>query len=256
MMEYVPLVAAVGSGGYAGYRVGSSIRKNIMAYGKRKATGPNREGFRRKIRRKSAYGYGSRMSVPHYRPSPYQNRQLSMSNDRCIVALKDIRTHDLTQAVDALGVFQVADILTMPAFARYANLYSKFRIKKLKIEWLPNQMVSQILSFASQDDKSLTGVGADYCLKQRSCRFHAAKQHGDTKAGRTMNLAYIPLFNEFLNCDTASTTLSVANACAYDASIRYLIKHHDVGTNVNYKVECNLTMVVEFAFLQETTQCD
>ena len=56
-MQYVPVAAAVGAGGYVGYRAGSSVRAAMPAKRQRlnggghRALGPNRQGFRRKIQR-------------------------------------------------------------------------------------------------------------------------------------------------------------------------------------------------------------
>ena len=74
-----------------------------------------------------------------------------------------------------------------------------------------------------------------------------------------MDLARIPVFNEFLACDVASTTLSVSNATPYDANINYFgIKHSSHSTDGLVEIEAKLTFVtvVEFFGLQQATQCD
>lgn len=257
-MAWIPQALAMTGGAYLGAQMGNTFRsrmtrrpqnKNLSLYQmptKRKAMMPAQTfGYRNK-RRKSF--------VP--RPMKFNYRQ-RMGTDRLVIALKDLQTKDLTHDADQHDVLQYSNVTDCPGFQRYANLYDRFRVLKFSIKWLTGQDVHQIISFVSQEDKS-TESNVDQYLKQRSCRFHNVSQHGQFSPQRTLDLAKIPSFRDFIKCDLASSQLSKVNATPFDAAIKYVIKHHRNGhqdLGLHY-VQCEIRFVVEFIGLQATTQCD
>lgn len=231
--------------GYVGYR---GVQAAMAVGNKRKHPTQNSQGFRKKIRRKPDTYRGKRYSRPY---------AMKHAMDSRIVPLYDMKTHDLSSGADSFGSVQVADILNCPALGRYAGLYRSVRILKIKVEWFATPYAVQCVSIARQNQKGTAELSFDYMLKQPGVRFHDLRAAGKGyNAARTMNLANIPVFNEFLDCDTLGTKLSIANSTIYDAAISYGIRHFDhapvAGADYDFKkVEMKVCIVAQFFGLQE-----
>ena len=191
-MEYAPIAAAIGAGGYVGYRAGSSVRAAMPGY-KRKAFGPNRQGFRRKIQR-SHLG-----KVP--RPIPGRSYSTKMATDREFVALHDLKTFDLSSVADTFDCFQIADVLNMPGLGRYTARYDRVRFHKLKVEWFATSYTVTAINTTSQSEKT-TLTNKNVILRQKNCRFHNLQRSDGVNCGRSFDISKIAILGDHLNCDT------------------------------------------------------
>lgn len=238
---------AIGAGGYVGYRAGSALRSAAMPAGrKRTSSAITKQGFRTKIRRRNLYGKGRK-----YRPSKLYR---SPTSNFHTVVLKDLKSHTLTSGADLFSVIQPADLMSCPAWTRYANYFQRFRILKIHVTWNAHPMVHQILSFESQDSKTVP-TSLDFILKQPSCRIHDHKDGLSWLPGRTMYLSRVPRFQEFYPTDTVASNFSVSESKETDAGLIYGVKHQD-ATSTAYKIECTLKFTVQFQGVQETMEID
>jgi hypothetical protein len=220
-----------------------------------KRKGPvNAQGFRRKIRRDNM-----KWKVP--RPIPGRSYRTRMATDREIVALHDLDTVDLTHDADLFGCLQIANVLSAPGLSRFTARYDRVRFLKLKVEFFATDYVVTAISTVSQSEKT-TLTNKDVILRQKNCRFHNLKRSDGINCSRTFDVSKIAILGDHLNCDTLSSTLSVANATTMDCGIHFCILHTDMpypnpGTSGGWhigqeKIQIKKTFVCEFMGLQQT----
>lgn len=214
---------------YVGYR---GVRAIMPGYSrKRKSFAPvNKFGFRTKIRRK--------MGGPSMKPFKMHGRT-KFGDSRCTVALKDIKSYQLTPGVDLNEQVVGAGLLTAPLYKRYANLYGRFRIKAIKVEFMKDVHMTQLMTAVTQLSEEKP-TDAEAYLRDITCRFHNLAYNSRYTPSRSMRTSDIPLFNTFL--PTSSNAVGLP-----DAAINFLLKHQHLSNLTT--LELKITYVVEFAYM-------
>lgn len=152
---------------------------NRMAPYKRKHSAPaNKQGFRKKIRRKGP-GFGRPRSSLQYRKA----------NDieKKFVNLHDLRTIVLSQgATQTTGVISLSSLTACPGWNRLEALWTSFRVHKIKVEFFTTDFQQLIMTYVSNiDQTNVTDV--DTFVRQSSNYFHDPRT-GNNKCTRTLRL--------------------------------------------------------------------
>lgn len=232
--------------GYVGYR---GVR-SIMAYGKRKhpSNVPNRFGFRNKIRRKTRY-------TPMYRQPAYMKKN---DMDRKFVMLKDLHTDPHPGNATTFGYFKLQDVQQMPAFQRFENLYSSFRIHKMTVKFHQGEYVHQAISMVSNTDQDAVTT-QEFILRQPTCYIHNLSQNSrDVTPQRTLKLitpGCADSWRDFIS--TNAVTSQIGDAITQGtkkAAIKYCFTSQNIANGV--QVETVRLCLVEFMGLADTTLVD
>jgi hypothetical protein len=199
--------------------------------------GPNKQGFRTKIRRK--------MSGPSMRPFKMHGRT-KFGDSLCTVGLKDIKSFQLTSGSDLNEQITGSGVLTAPLFKRYANLYGRFRIKAVKVEFMKDVHMSQLLTAVTQLSEEKPVDDQAY-LRDITCRFHNLQYNSRYTPSRSMRTSDIPLFNTFLPTSSNASQMP-------DCAVNFLLKHQHLSSLMTLEVK--VTYVVEFAYMLKGTSLD
>jgi hypothetical protein len=213
--------------GYLGYRVVKSMVGSRVGY-KRKGSAPvNRQGFRTKIRRKM---------VPS---KPFKMRgNTKFGDSRCIVTLRDIKSHHLAVGVDLNENVTGASVVNAPLFRRYANQYGRFRIKAIKLSFMKDNHMTHLLTSVTQLSETKPSDATGY-MRDITCRHHNLNNTNSTPS-RTLRVSDVPLFDTFYPTATTAANLP-------DCAINYLLKHQHLSNSMT--LEIKVAYVVEFAYM-------
>jgi hypothetical protein len=226
LIEYQPALAA-GIVGYQGFQAVKSM------YGRKRKSGAppvNRQGFRTKIRRK--------MSAT----KPFKMKgHTKFGDSRCIVTLRDIKSHQLTVGSDLNEQVTGANVINAPLFRRYANLYGRFRVKAIKLQFMKDVHMTHLLTAVTQLSESKPSNDVAY-MRDVTCRHHNLNKINQTPS-RTLRVSDVPLFDTFYATNTTYANLP-------DCAINYLLKHQQLSNLAT--LEIKVSYVVEFAYMNKS----
>jgi len=236
--------------GYVGYRGVRAVYNRMPGYKrKQRSNVPNKFGFRTKIRRKTT------RQTPMYRQPSYAKMN---DLDRKFVMLKDIYTEQLPGNTTVFGYFKLQDIQQMPAFQRFENLYSSFRIHKMTVKFFQGEYVHQAISMVSNTDQDAVTT-QDFILRQPTCYIHNLSQnYRGAPPQRTMKLitpGCADSWKDFIS--TNAVTAQIGNATTEGtkkAAIKYAFTSQNAANGV--QVEMVRLCLVEFMGLADTTLVD
>jgi hypothetical protein len=163
-------------------------------------------------------------------------------DSRCVIALNDIFTFTMNPGTDLNVAIAGSSVLSTPMFRRYANLYGKFRVKSMKVQWYTDTHCTHLLSAVTQMSETAPVDQAAY-LRDITCRFHDLSRR-DISQSRTLIAPDIPLFNTFQSTGEVAGNLP-------DCAINFLLKHFETPRS-NVNVECRVTFVTEFGFMNKS----
>lgn len=204
-MEFVPVVAAVGAGGY----IGSSIGSRVRAMPKGAFIGPiqaakSGDFYGRKGFRKRAKAHIAKKKQRVHRTLKLRQNDMNTHFE----VLKKLFTIDVAGGTDKFFRFGAQNIKGTPAWNYWANLFDSFKLHWIRVKChMPGGAF--LCSFTDVDELTLPN-DMEIILRNPAARIH------DTTTDRHLRQRYLPLtgvtaFKDFNKMDTSSVTQLVGN---------------------------------------------
>ena len=236
--------ATWGATGYAAYRNRPRNKKSMPYVAmptKRKSTWQGQLADRPRKRNMFSRNVVRNRAIPRNR---FGNHR-----DEMVVSMRSVATIGITAHTDVQGLSKTSDIPTLEMWTRMSNLYSHFKIIKIKIAFQPTPGLCSAYSYVQADDDVAPGTINDF-LKQKSLYIHNLADNSHPH-GRTFQLQQHGKFRDFYRTADANALLTLGTSL--DASIKYYIESERTAAE---QVRVISTFVVVFKGFQSTTPAD